>query len=34
MLGTDRSRAQFLLAALIIAAAIPFGWFARRPAIA
>ncbi len=30
MLGTDRSRALFLLVALIIAAAIPFGWFAKQ----
>ncbi len=30
MLGTDRRRAQVLLVALIIAAAIPFGWFAKQ----
>ena len=30
MLGTDRRRAQFLLVALIIAAAIPFGWLAKQ----
>jgi len=30
MLGTDRSRAKFLLVALIIAAAIPFGWFTKQ----
>ena len=30
MLGTDRSRARYLLIALIVAAALPFGWLAKQ----
>ena len=30
MLGTDRNRAKYLLIALIVAAAIPFGWLAKQ----